>query len=277
MVRCLLIAWLVVVGHVSAESPRFKFSKGTTLTYHLVQTTKTIETLLDEKSKMPVEQEHLTKVDLDRQWKVLDVDDQGTATLAMSITRMRWEQKLPTGETDVFDSTKPDELNQSEMAKNVGTVLATLRVDRQGKLVEVKESKIGPASRFTVDLPFKLVLPEDAATVGSTWDRQYTIQLDPPLGTGEKYPTAQTYKVLEPQSGLLTLNLRTTIKDEPTTTADQIPLLRFASEGTLYFDSTNGRYYAARLKMQKELKNHQGEGTSYKYASTYVEDFIPAK
>jgi hypothetical protein len=48
-------------------------------------------------------------------------------------------------------------------------------------------------------------------------------------------------------------------------------------EGTLFFHAPSGRYYGARLKTEKELKNHQGEGSKYRFVSTYVEDLVPAK
>jgi hypothetical protein len=145
-----------------------------------------------------------------------------------------------------------------------------------GRLVDVKESKIGSAERFAVDLPFKWTLPESAPKPGDSWEWGYTIQLDPPLGTGEKYPATQRYKCQEPTKGLLTATVGTEVKDMPAA-GEQIPLLPMMLEGTLYFHSATGRYYAARLKTEREVKNHQGEGSSYKYASTYVEDLVAEK
>jgi hypothetical protein len=189
---------------------------------------------------------------------------------------MRWERKTDKDE-DVFDSSKPDSLNNKEMAKHVGPVLAVLRIDSQGKLVEVKESKVGPPNRFAVELPFKMTLPEAEPKPGDTWERAYTIQLDPPLGTGEKYPASQKYTCQEPKGGFLTVGLATQIKDLPAQAADQIPLLPMTQEGTLFFHAPAGRYYGARLKTERELKNHQGEGSTYKFVSTYVEDLVPPK
>ncbi|MBO0697623.1 MAG: hypothetical protein J2P46_04455 [Zavarzinella sp.] len=259
-----------------ADAPRFRFHKGETLAYHLVQTTRITETVPDDKTGKPVETEVLTKADLTRHWKVADVDANGVATLEMSIVAMRWERKAGKDE-DVFDSSKPDDLNKTEMAKHVGPVLAVLRIDPQGRLVEVKESKVGPAARFAGELPFKVTLPDAEPKVGETWDRTYTIQLDPPLGTGEKYAASQRYACLEPKGGFLTVGLTTSIKDMPTQAAEQIPLLSLTPEGTLYFHAPSGRYYGARLKAEKELKNHQGEGSKYRFVSTYVEDLVPAK
>jgi hypothetical protein len=271
-----LVALVAVAAVASAEPPRFRFTKGETLAYHLVQTTNVTDTVPDEKTNKPVETVVSTKVDLVRHWKVVDVDGKGTATVEMSIASMRWERKTGS-EEDVFDSSKPDDLNKSEMAKHVGPVLAMLRIDSQGKVVDVKGSKVGPASRFVTELPFKLVLPDAEPKVAETWERTYTIQLDPPLGTGEKYPAVQKYTVKEPQGGFLTVGITTEVKSPPAQAADQIPLLPLTQEGTLFFHAASGQYYGARCKVVRELKNHQGEGSTYKFVSTYVEDLVPPK
>jgi hypothetical protein len=271
-----LVTLVLFAGLASAEPPRFRFAKGETLAYRLVQTTNVTETVPDEKTNKPVETTVATKADLVRRWKVTDVNAGGTATVEMSIASMRWERKAGNDE-DVFDSSKPDDLNRSEMAKHVGPVLAVLRVDPNGKVVEVKESKVGPATRFTTELPFKLVLPDTDPKAGESWDRAYTIQLDPPLGTGEKYAAIQKYTCREPKGGLLTVGLTTEVKQPPAQAADQIPLLPLTQEGVLFFHASSGRYYGARCKVERELKNHQGEGSTYKFVSTYVEDLVPAK
>ncbi|MSR55197.1 MAG: hypothetical protein EXS09_18200 [Gemmataceae bacterium] len=276
MSRYAFLVFVVLGTTANADAPRFKFEKGETLTYHIVQTTSINEIVLEEKTDKPIESATTTKVDLIRKWKVVDVDAKGTATLEMTIASMRLERKTGTDE-DIFDSTKPDSLNKHEMTKHIGPVLAILRIDVQGKLVEVKESKVGPATRFASELPFKLTLPDNEPKQGDSWERSYSIQLDPPLGTGEKYLATQKYACQEPKGGLLSVTLTTSIKALPAQGFDQIPLLPSMSEGTLYFYASTGRYYAARLKTQKELKNHQGEGSSYSYTSSYVEDLVTEK
>lgn len=277
MVRALAICTLLfTAGLARADAPRFKFAKGETITYHLVQATQVTEVALDEKSNKPVESSTHTKADLTRQWKVVDVDAKGVATLEMSITAMRWERKA-NGEEDVFDSSKPDDLNKGEMAKHVGPVLAVLKINAFGQVIDVKESKVGPASRFQAELPFRVILPETEPKAGDSWERAFTIQLDPPLGTGEKYAAKQTYTRADAKTELLAIKVTTELKDQPASAAERIPLLPSLSEGALYFHADSGRYYAARLKIQKEIANHQGDGSSYKFVSTYVEDLVPVK
>jgi hypothetical protein len=264
---------LLAVSSASAQPARFKFEKGQVLTYHIVQTTKATETTIDEKTSKPVTHEHATKHTADRRWKVVDIDAKGIATLDMTITAMRWEQKLPNGETDVFDSAKPDDLNKSEMAKLIGPVLAVVRVDPTGKLVEVKESKFGSSSRFATDLPFKVILPPSGPKEGQTWDRVFTVKLDPPHGTGEIYEALQKYTAKPTVNGFAVINVATTINEMPAQVSDQIPLLPMLLEGDVYFHEGTGTYRAARLRIKKELLNHQGEGTKYVFESAYAEDW----
>jgi hypothetical protein len=276
-VRCAgLVTMLALTSGLHAETPRFKFRKGETLTYHLVQTTKVTESVPDEKGSKTADIEATTRLDLMRNWQVVEVDANGVATLEMRITSMRMNRNSG-GDEDVFDSSKPDDLNKNELAKHVGPVLAVIRVDDRGNLVEVKESKVGAATRFAADLPFKLTLPSNSLTGGASWNRDYTIQLDPPHGTGEKYAATQKFTSQALKDGLLPIGMTTAIKDMPAQASDQVPLVPLCPEGTVYFHPESGRYYAARLKVVRELKNHLGEGSVYRFASSYVEDLVPAK
>lgn len=268
-----LFSLLFATGDVLGDDAvRFRFNKGEVLTYTIVQTTKATETTIDPKTSKPVTHEHVTRHTVVRKWKVVDFDIKGIATLEMSIAAMKWEQSLPNGETDVFDSSKPDDLNKSEMAKLIGPVLAVVRINPLGQLIEVRESKFGSKSRFEADLPFKIVLPPSDFKEGKTWDRTYTIKLDPPQGTGETYEATQKYTVKAPMNGFATIALNTIIKDVPAQVSDQIPLLPMLMDGEVCFHAATGRYQAARLKIKKELLNHQGEGTKYVFESAYSED-----
>jgi hypothetical protein len=281
--RTLSLAWIVAVATASlaaaqAQPPRFKFQKDQTLTYKVQQVTSATETLVDDKTKQPATTQTVNKLDLVKHWHVADVDAKGITTLELALVSMRMERKLPNqAEPDVFDSTQPDKLNQEEMARLIGKTLAVLRIDAQGRLVEVKESNVGPASRFVTDLPFKITLPDEAPKEGEAWERNYTIQLDPPHGTGEKYQATQKYQLKPAVKGFMVVGLTTAVKDPPTSGTEQVPLLPLIPQGDVYFHPETGLYYAARLKVQKELTNHQGEGSKYIFASTYAEDYVPPK
>lgn len=271
---CAMVIGLLMLESDSwaADPPTFPLQKGQELHFKVVQSTLTRETTLDDKTGKPMEQEHTTKANVSRRWTVTEVDDKGVATMEMTITAMRWEQKLPNGEMDVFDSAKPDDLNKNEMAKLIGSVQAIVRIDPRGQLVEVKK---GNAGRFAADLPFKIVHPEKEVAEGGTWERTFKIKLDPPQGTGETYDAIQKYTAKPAVNGYYVVGIQTTVKDMPKEAADQIPLLPILTEGDVYLHPKTGEYRAARFQWKKELANHAGEGTKYFYESTYSENFVP--
>jgi hypothetical protein len=42
-------------------------------------------------------------------------------------------------------------------------------------------------------------------------------------------------------------------------------------EGDVFVNVKTGRYHGAKLKVTKEVPNHQGEGTKFVYQSEYTE------
>jgi hypothetical protein len=133
----------------------------------------------------------------------------------------------------------------------------------------VKESKLGPASSFETDPPFVGVLSAEGLAAGSSWERAYQIVLEPPQGAGEKYAAVQKFVCKEVVDGKAQVTISTTIKDLPEAAGDKAPLLQMMPEGEMVFDLKAGRLQSAILKIDQELKGHQGENSSYRLRSTY--------
>ncbi len=275
--RFSLLAVVLVAAAGTAAEPHFQWKPGQTLTYRVAQSTTAIESLT---GKEPSVTTVTTQLDLVKRWQVLAVDADGTATLQMSVVKLRMETKPPSGEAMVFDSDKPNESHQAlreEMTKFVGSPLSVVRVDSRGRVLEVKESKFGPANRIECDLPFKVTLPGGEPAAGQTWARDYTIRFDPPQGTGEAYEAAQTYTCKGVSGGLTVVGYKTAVKKLPEALADRLPLLPLMFEGDAWFDAANGRLRSVRAKVEQELPEHRGEGSKYTFKSTYAEDLIEAK
>jgi hypothetical protein len=109
--------------------------------------------------------------------------------------------------------------------------------------------------------------------VGQGWERSYVITLDPPLGTGEKYQGLQKYQVTGADNGLLRIRLSTTIKNLPESAGERVPLLQKLPVGDIVFNARAGRLESARLQIDQQVTGHQGEGSSYSFTSTYVEEY----
>jgi hypothetical protein len=77
---------------------------------------------------------------------------------------------------------------------------------------------------------------------------------------------------MTPTSVLVTC--QTTIPKLPDNPQEQIPLLQAQTEGEVVFDLENGRLDAAVIQVNKELKDHQGKDTSYRFQSVYREQYL---
>ncbi len=235
------------------------------LTYRVEQVAYTADTVPDGKV------ESKTKLNLIKRWQVASVDAAGVATLQLSLAAIRYESTMPSGDTLLYDSANPAK-NTPEMRTQfddkVGKALAILRVDGWGRVVEVKESKFGPPSRFENELPFVGVLPADGPKPGQEWQRDYKITLEP-----DKYDAVQKYVCKSVADGVAVTAVTTSLKAPPPA-AEQAALLDLQPEGEIVWDLKAGRLRSASLKIDKEIKGHQGEGSSYRLQATYTEEYV---
>ena len=268
-----ILAALIASNPAPAQTGmwRFHWQNGQVLTYRVEHITSAAEVTSSGTS------ETKTKLNLTKRWKVLEVDSAGVATLALSLDALRLETTTPNRDALVFDSANPEKSDphlREQLARFVGQPLAVIRVDGQGKVVEVKESRHGPASRFESEPPFVIVLPPENLRPGQSWERAYRITLEPPQGTGEKYEALQRYIVQAAAHETATIAVTTLLKTMPESLLDRVPLLQLQPEGQVLFDTKEGRLRRASLHIEKELKGHQGDGSSYHFQSKYTEEYL---
>lgn len=264
-----VLAGLVLVAPAGAQGApwRFRWQPNQILTYRVEHVSTATETVGGDKV------ETTSRVNLVKRWQVLAVDAQGTATLQLSLTALRHEQTRPGGGVLLFDSANPDKSTpelRDQMAKYVGQPVAVVIVDPYGRVVEVKQ---GPPNRFEAELPFQLIVPGAAAAPGQAWSRTYKMTLDPPQGTGEQFEASQRYTCAKVEGTSATITLATQFKNPPEGAAERLPLLQKMPEGEIVFDAANGRLHSARLRIDQAVQGHRGEGSSYRFQSSYTEVF----
>lgn len=249
-----------------AAAPRFQWVEGQVLAYKVTQTT----TATDKATDSTVE--GASKLALTKQWKVLGVETGGVATLELKITAMRFEMKDAKGKWLVYDSTNVAQTDKEmkDFEKYINTPVALVRIDTLGKVVQVKEVKLGQASSFDKELPFVIVLAEAEKKTGETWERSYQISLDPPQGTGEKYDARQLFTASSADSDKLVIQFTTAVPKLPATPMDQIPLLQAQTDGMVTFDIKSGRMEKAIVNVDKEVKDHRGKDSSYHFQTSYT-------
>lgn len=268
-----LVATLLWGQNAWSQAGAFRWQTGQVLTYRAQQSTSALEVNGPTKTETATRLMHL------KRWQVLNVDAQGTATIQLSLLALRFEYTTPRGEVLTYDSANPDKSDpqmKEQMSQYVGKPLAQLRIDASGRVLEVKDSKFGPPSRYENELPFALVTAGAAVQAGQSWQRAYKITLDPPQGTGEKYDAVQNYTCKTNDGRLATIALSTEVKTLPEGLVEQIPLLQLQPAGEVVFDVTLGCVRKVQLQIEKELVGHQGEGSRYQFKSLYNEELLDA-
>jgi hypothetical protein len=260
---------LVMVSLAAGQVPRFRWQTGQVLVYRTDHQTAASYVMGETTS------ETKTRVQSLKRWQVMGVDDAGAATLQMSIQALIFEMVRPDGKTEVFDSAHPEN-SPEEVRKQfayVGQPLLVLRMDGQGKVIEIKQAEAshGSMAKFESDPPFKLLLPAEALRPDLTWERAYQITLEPPQGAGEKYDAVQRYQCKSVADSVATLTMTTEVKTAPAAVEDQIPLWQMQPQGEILFDARNGRLLKATLRIDKEAKI---EGGNTHFQSVYTEQYV---
>jgi hypothetical protein len=262
---------LAAASAVAAQTPgRLRWQPGQVLVYKVEQETQVVDGTKDARS------ESKTRLAETKRWQVLEVDNAGVATLQLSLQSLLVEMTRPDGEVLRFDSAAPEK-STLEMRQSLGRYLngplAVLRIDPLGRVIQVKESHYGPASRFEVEVPFAAVLPTGALTPGVSWERPYNITLEPPQGTGEKYAAVQNCTCKSVEGNAATVAFTTVLKTPPEALPDRVPLLDKLIEGEAVFDLAAGRMNRAAYRVNQELKDYMGEGSIFHVRSSYVEQY----
>jgi len=259
------------IAHAQDANWQFHWKKGQTLTYKSEHKTNVEE--IAEGIKVST----ASKLNVLKRWQIADVDAKGAATLQLSLLAMRNEQTRPNGEVLLFDSANPDKGTpelKAQMSKFIGQTMAMLRIDPQGRVLEVKQ---GSASRYEAEPPFVLVFPVAVPKVGQAWLRPFQVTLDPPYGIGEKLDATQRYQCTKLADGKATLTTANQFKEMPPAAKDQLPLVQKLSEGQVIFDVREGRVLEVQLNIDRTLMNHHGENSSYHFQSWFAEQLVEAK
>lgn len=260
---------LIVTLPGVAQTPwQFRWQKDLALTYKIKHTTAVVE-VVDGTTNMSS-----SSLDLVNRWQVTDLDDKGIATLALTLVSMRNEQKRASGDTLLFDSQNLEKSTPelaAQMKKYIGATVAVVRMDGFGRVAEVKQ---GNAATYESEPPFLVVFPAAKAAEGQAWRRAFTLTLDPPYGTGEKFDAEQRYECKTIKGDRATLGLTTSFKTMPDNARERLPLLQKDVQGEIVFDLPKGQLISARLNIDKMIENHQGKGSSYRFKSEYVRELV---
>ncbi|MCS6977794.1 MAG: hypothetical protein NZM31_12420 [Gemmatales bacterium] len=255
-----------------ADGPvRFQFRRGQVLQYRVEQTSSATDSLGDLRTTVS------TRVEQVKDWHVVQVEPDGTAVVQLSVSRLKVQHRLPSGEVWEYDSAAPEASAaalREKLAPFVGKPLAVFRIDPWGRVVESRTLSPVFADRFVNELPFTICLASRDLQPGQTWSRSFRRPVTSPTGSKSEAELEQQFQVRSIHNGQVVIAFATQIQNQPGELLARLPLLQCQPTGEAIFDMQLGQVVSARYVSGGVIEGHQGEGSRYEFSSECRETLI---
>jgi len=212
-----------------------------------------------------------TMTDSTKTWRVVDVDDAGTATLEQSVDDVTMTSRSSDRGEVRWASAGGDEPppGYEGVRASLGVPLVRLKVSPAGLILERRELRPCPAAA-SGDLVI-VPLPEEPVTVGHTWTVPDEIVVEVPNGPRKAVRTRLRYRLEDVRDGLATIHVDTTVLtplDDPRLEAR---LLERIWDGTIRFDLETGRIVSRRTAIDRRVVGFGGPQSSVRYKASLEE------
>jgi hypothetical protein len=220
-----------------------------------------------------------TELGLLKEWKVLEVDEVGSAQIQLKLLALRSVTKRPDGQMFSFDSTKPEESTpqlRDQLSKYVRDPVALLVVDKSGKVKEVRENRFGSAKRYDTDPPMGVVLGSGPIILGSKWERDVTISSDPtaPASETNGWKALVNAECIAATASSRTIKVDAKWVKEPESSEARISLLQHFPATEVVLDQPGMPPKLIVSKMDRTIKHGEKDGSLYRLISDYRESRI---
>jgi hypothetical protein len=209
-----------------------------------------------------------------RAWNIREVDAAGNITFDNTVERVEMWNSVE-GRAEVhFDSANdkspPPEF--ATVAASVGKVLATIKIDPQGRILSRtnNQPQYNPGiGDLTVPFP-----PADKQPVkaGATWSIPDELKMPLEDGTVKKIQTQQQYKLEKIESGVATIAVATTVLTPINDPKLQSQLVQRLQKGTIKFDIDAGRLIHKQMDIDQEVFGFSGNDSHMQYLARFTEE-----
>ena len=215
-----------------------------------------------------------------KNWKVLEVDANGTAILEYSIrdVDMKSHSSFENVESSYNSETdNPPPVEYLDVAELIGLPIAHFTINAKGEIVKrSQKAKVAATMQFAetaeenrITIPF----PEHALGVGDAWNYSREIILPQPGGTVRKVAVRERYTFEKIQNGIATFGFRTDVL-EPLDKDSEWALRTKIRDGTIQFDMIEGRSIFQQYDVKRTALGTLPGGVSATYRSRFVEKYL---
>jgi hypothetical protein len=215
-----------------------------------------------------------TSTDSNRTWRVVAVDDAGTATLEQVVDEVTMTSRssdqgaIRWSSGDLADPPPGYE----GVRQSLGVPLVRLQVAADGRILERRELRPCPAAA-TGDLVI-VPLPEEAIAVGHEWTVPDEVVVEVPNGPRRAVRTRLRYRLERLEDGIATIAVDTTVLTPVDDPRLEARLLERIWNGTVRFDVEAGRIVGRRTTIDRRVVGFGGPQSSVRYKASLEERLL---
>jgi len=255
-------------GVASSYKLGYKFRPGETVRTKVVHLA-TVQTKIKG-----VEQNTKSRTISTRLWKIREVDAAGNITFDNLVERvMMWNSVEGREEAHYdSDSDKSPPAEFANVAASVGKVLASIKIDPQGRILSRTNSQAqyNPGiGDLTVPFP-----PADKQPIkpGVSWSIADELKLPLDDGSIKKVQTQQQYKLEKVENGVATIAVATVVLTPINDPKLKSQLVQREQNGTIKFDIDAGRLLYKQLDIDQAVFGFSGADSHMQYLARLTEE-----
>ncbi|WP_425615910.1 DUF6263 family protein [Anatilimnocola sp. NA78] len=204
-------------------------------------------------------------------WKILNVADDGKITFVHSVDHVDMWQSV-TGRQEVkynSDTDKTPPSGYELVAASVGVPLATVTMDRHGRVLERKNTH----SQFNPGIgELTIPLPQQKVKVGTKWTMPDEVRLKQDNGEVKKIQVQQVYRLQKVETGVATISIETQVITPVNDPKLKSELVQRLQRGTIKFDLDAGRLMHKQMDMTETVLGFNGADSQMEYLARFTEE-----
>ena len=214
-----------------------------------------------------------TKTDSVKAWKVTDVLPSGNIEFTNIVEKVHMVNQLPDKDPTEYDSTTDTTAPAGfeDAAKAVGVPLSMMQITPKGKVVK-RELKI-PGQAAEDDAAIVLRLPEEAVSIGDTWDEPFEIQVKLQDKTNKTIQTRRHHKLTDVKTGIATIAVTYQVLS-PIDATIETQIVQRLMEGEVRFDIAKGIVVGQQMDIDKSVIGFAGPTSSMQYIMKMEEKLL---
>ena len=283
--RCLIgVGLLLCFGTVPRSAQAIDPATGTVTLEYRFQPDETVVMTVAHRARTETTisgttQSTDTSTDSRKRWRVISVDDQGTATIEHSVDHVTMiSRSSDRGELRwSSDGDAPPPPGYETVRGSLGVPLSRVVIDRGGRVVSRVDLQPTPASA-SGDL-MVVPLPDGAVEIGAEWSVPQEVVVEVPGGPRRSVRTRLRYRLEAVRGNIAVIGVDTTVLtpiDDPRLEAR---LLERIWNGEIEFDIPTGRVVRRSTGVDRRVVGFSGQESSVRYRSNLeerlVEDDLP--